>query len=514
MTQLTARQALQRGVAAHKKGKHHEAEQYYRAILESQPKHPSSTHDRDVIVEAYSNLGVALQQKGDLEAAIDCYKQALKIKPDYIEVCYILGLALREKGDLKASIDCYKHAAKIKPDDADAFNDLGAALQHNGELEAAIDSYKQAVKISPACAEAYNNMGSALQEKGDLDAAIDSYKQAIKIRPDYTNAFNNMGHALHDKGDLEASINYYKSALTIMPESAETHNNLGNALRNIGEYEEAIKHFDLVTASENNPSKTLFWLNSKSQSLECLYILGRYSEFEERLNVLAKSGDINLRVAGVSAFVTQQLKHEDPYPFCKNPLDYVQMGSLSNHISDVSSFVDDLVLEAEKIPSVWEPTHGVTKSGYQSSPTVISAGKNSEALEKILRKEIVAYRSNFGSEDCEYINSWPEKYDLRGWFVRLVKGGHQQSHNHPSGWLSGVVYLKTIDSLDTDAGAIAFSLHGHDLPILDDNYPRKIHQPKKGDIVLFPSSLYHRTIPFEEDTDRCVIAFDLYRYPA
>ncbi len=131
---------------------------------------------------------------------------------------------------------------------------------------------------------------------------------------------------------------------------------------------------------------------------------------------------------------------------------------------------------------------------------------------KILRKEIASYYSKFSSEDCEYINSWPTEFDLRGWFVRLIKNGHQESHNHPSGWLSGVIYLKIVDAVDGDEGAIELSLQGHDLPILDENYPLKVHRPKRGDIIFFPSSLYHRTIPFSEDTDRCVIAFDLYRH--
>ena len=64
-------------------------------------------------------------------------------------------------------------------------------------------------------------------------------------------------------------------------------------------------------------------------------------------------------------------------------------------------------------------------------------------------------------------------------------------------------------SLDKDDGAIEFSLHGHDLPLVDKNYPRKLLKPKRGDIILFPSSLFHKTIPFSEDTDRCVVAFDL-----
>ena len=87
--------------------------------------------------------------------------------------------------------------------------------------------------------------------------------------------------------------------------------------------------------------------------------------------------------------------------------------------------------------------------------------------------------------------------------------GYHTSHIHPDGWLSGVIYLKTTDLSNNDEGAIEFGLHGYDLPITNEDYPRKLHRPRKGDIVLFPSSLFHRTIPFTTDSERCVIAFDI-----
>jgi hypothetical protein len=41
------------------------------------------------------------------------------------------------------------------------------------------------------------------------------------------------------------------------------------------------------------------------------------------------------------------------------------------------------------------------------------------------------------------------------------------------------------------------------------NFPVGIASPKVGDIVLFPSSLFHRTIPFNSNEERICIAFDL-----
>jgi tetratricopeptide (TPR) repeat protein len=160
------------------------------------------------------------------DAAIDSYKQALKIKPDYAEAYFNMGVALQEKGELNAALDSYKQALKIKPDYAKAYNNMGNALQEKVELDAAIDSYKQALKIKPDYAEALSNLGGALQEKGEQDAAIDSYKQALKIKPDYAKAYNNMGNALKDKGELDAAIDSYKQALKLKPDYAEAHINL------------------------------------------------------------------------------------------------------------------------------------------------------------------------------------------------------------------------------------------------------------------------------------------------
>jgi tetratricopeptide (TPR) repeat protein len=165
------------------------------------------------------------------DAAINNYKKALKINPDYADAYNNMGNALKDKGDLEAAIESYKQALKIKPDYVQAYNNMGNALRKKGDSEVAIESYKQALKIKPDYAQAYNNMGNALSDKGDLEAAIESYKQALKIKPDYVQAYNNIGIALKDKGDLEAAIESYKQVLKIKPDYAEVYRNLSNIHR-------------------------------------------------------------------------------------------------------------------------------------------------------------------------------------------------------------------------------------------------------------------------------------------
>ena len=547
---MTATQALYRGVAAQKQGLLAEAEQLYRAIVQSQPGKRVSSYGSDIIAVAYNNLGLVLEQKGEfdaaiasfgqatrvkpdfheafnnlgscllrkgeLKAAIDSFRQTIRIKPAFVEAYYNLGHTLQEKGDLQAAVDSYRQLISIEPGNADDFNALGAALQLKGDLGAALESYQRALTISPDFAEACNNMGNAQLANGDIDAAITSCLRAIALKPDYANAYHNLGHAQSDKGDMRAAIDSFRYALQLESNSAQFYNSLGNANRALGEIEEALQYFDALNEPrfravfEANPTRNDFWLNTKSQTLECLYILGRHAELEARLHALTATGDINRRVAAVSAFVTHQLKIRNSHAFCRNPLDFVHIGNLASHTPDMDGLVEGLTREGKQQNQVWEPKHGVTRSGFQTANTIFDAGSNCSALEKILRKEVETYFARFCAEDCAFMRRWPEEYTLKGWFTRLVKTGYQKSHIHPAGWLSGIVYLKTVEPAGRDEGAIEFGLHGYDLPVLDANIPRKTHQPQRGEIVMFPSSLFHRTIPFDQDEERCVIAFDLH----
>ena len=69
--ELTIEQALQQGVTAHKEGKLQDAERLYRAIIQSQPKHPDANH----------NLGVLAVSVNKADAALPLFKIALEANP-------------------------------------------------------------------------------------------------------------------------------------------------------------------------------------------------------------------------------------------------------------------------------------------------------------------------------------------------------------------------------------------------------------------------------------------------
>ena len=115
------------------------------------------------------------------------------------------------------------------------------------------------------------------------------------------------------------------------------------------------------------------------------------------------------------------------------------------------------------------------------------------------------------SLSCEFIKSFPKKIEFSSsWFVKMQKGGHLSSHIHEDGWISGAVYLSIPnENSSSNEGAIQLSTHGDNYPKMHDNFPEKTILPEVGDVIFFPSSVFHRTIPFNSTKERICIAFDL-----
>ena len=92
--------------------------------------------------DAYSNMGNALKEQGNLEEAIEAYNKAIKLKPDYADAYYNLGNALKEQGKSEKAIEAYSNAIKLKPDFAEAHYNKGFALLNNGQLQQGLNEYE------------------------------------------------------------------------------------------------------------------------------------------------------------------------------------------------------------------------------------------------------------------------------------------------------------------------------------------------------------------------------------
>jgi Flp pilus assembly protein TadD len=83
--------------------------------------------------------------------------------------------------DLSAAIQMYREALKLDPSDPTALTGLGAALDESGELESAIDCYKKALKAAPNDVIAHSGLGVVYEQQGNVDLATGEYRAALSL---------------------------------------------------------------------------------------------------------------------------------------------------------------------------------------------------------------------------------------------------------------------------------------------------------------------------------------------
>ena len=100
---------------------------------------------------------------------------------------------------------------------------------------------------------------------------------------------------------------------------------------------------------------------------------------------------------------------------------------------------------------------------------------------------------------------------LGAWSVRLRAQGFHVDHVHPEGWLSSAFYVRVPDGLVDRSGWLKFGEPGTPTrPRLAAEY---FVEPLPGRLVLFPSYMWHGTVPFGGDQTRLTCAFDILAAP-
>ncbi|MBT4046364.1 MAG: tetratricopeptide repeat protein [Rhodospirillaceae bacterium] len=225
-------QILDAALQHHGAGRLPEAERGYQQVIQLDPKHPVALH----------LLGVAAQQSGKVDLAVDLIRKAVAVAPDYAEAHYNLGAILHDLGKLDEAAASYHRALAHQPDYAKAHFNLGNTLKELGKLDDAAASYGKALALQPDYAKAYYNLGVVLHMLNRLDDAAASYQRVLAIEPNYAEAHFNLGNALNDLERPDAAAASYGNAIAIRPDYAEAHNNLGNALKDLGRLDEALAH--------------------------------------------------------------------------------------------------------------------------------------------------------------------------------------------------------------------------------------------------------------------------------
>jgi predicted TPR repeat methyltransferase len=259
-----------------KEGSPEEAKRIYQDILKKFPKNkqaqkglvalnkpkqsPAAQSPPQETIDQLINL----YNQGHFKQALVEASQSLRQFPGSVVLYNIIGAINAGLGELDAAVESYRQATIIKPDYADAYNNMGITLKDQGKLEEAIEAFNKVLSLKPDSAEAYSNMGNAIKAQGKLEEAIKAYKQALTIKPDSADIYSNIGNTLQERGKLDEAIKVYNKALLLNPDDAEVYYNMGNALKEQGKLEEAIKAYNKALSLKPDYSEAIHMISALS----------------------------------------------------------------------------------------------------------------------------------------------------------------------------------------------------------------------------------------------------------
>jgi len=133
---------------------------------------------------AHNNLGLALVDQDDLDAALDAYADAARLAPPgFLWPLDNRGFALLRLGEFDQAEKAFQAVFAADPTFASSHNGLGWARLMRGDPAGALAKFDEAVRLDATVALSHNNRGVALRDLGRLDEAVAAYKEAARLDP-------------------------------------------------------------------------------------------------------------------------------------------------------------------------------------------------------------------------------------------------------------------------------------------------------------------------------------------
>ncbi len=223
---------------------------------------------------ALYNLGVLADRGGDEGDAMNYYRRALRVLPDYepaargistiqvrrnqvraavatveplaneyranLEMQALYAEVLVEARRLDEAWMAARRALKCDERFVPALIALVKASRAQGRDELADSILAQAMEVDRNVAELYFLQGERLAaEPGQLREAMAVYERAVQLRPNYAEARMALGIQLLAGGNYPGALSHFQAAERLVPTLPEIHVNLGDAYRATRRWTEA-----------------------------------------------------------------------------------------------------------------------------------------------------------------------------------------------------------------------------------------------------------------------------------
>jgi tetratricopeptide (TPR) repeat protein len=461
-------------------GRAAEADSAYGRVLEAQPDHADALFNRALARRARGRFVDAL---ADLDAIGPGFANAA-------EAAFARAGLLAALGRLTESRNAWDRALDLRPGWPDALTNRAAVLQELGLNDAASADLDAAVTADPEHTEARYNQGVAAQTAGDPGAAAEAYEHVLKRRPDHIGARINLAWAYVERGETDRALDTIDEACRRAPSADKAHVNRADILRVAGSADAALDAAEAYLRSHpGNPSMTAF------------------------LAVAAQAAGHSDRAAEILALDRAVQVFDVDWRF------------VPGADADFDAALGDHILAH---PSLHEaPASHATRAGGHTGNLMVGPLGPMEAFAAAVDIHVDRYAARVSeTKFAPTAMPRPERTGLHVWAVAMRRSGHQRPHNHPSAWISGVYYARTPDIADAgpaddlvlDPDAVDDAAHAGWIEFgrPPDDYrgaltPHvRLIRPRAGRMVLFPSFLFHRTVPHASDALRISVAFDVF----
>jgi len=184
--------------------------------------------------------------------------------------------------------------------------------------------------------------------------------------------------------------------------------------------------------------------------------------------------------------------------------------------SNMEDFNAELCAALEKLhPQMRAHLNQTLRSGTQTQGHLFGSGQVLvDKIQARINDAILRYIAEMMPDERHpFLSRRGRAFRYAGsWSSRLMDCGFHVNHIHPRGWISSCYYAGVPEAVRDEKekqGWIKFGESGFTHLAEKNPPPRRSVQPQPGRLVLFPSYMWHGTVPFHGPTPRTTIAFDV-----